>query len=91
MKRAAEFCQFEKIKRFVPFQYEWPNIYIWLCRGKDALSTHILLAETECTSKLLQSEMCQSLINKMIQPIMKNMSVVAVAVNIPVSCIYIYI
>ena len=27
MKRAAEFCQFEKIERFVPFQHERPNIY----------------------------------------------------------------
>ena len=80
MKRAAEFCQFEKkIERFVPFQHEWPNIYIRLCRGKDALFTHILFVETGCTSKLLQGEMCQSSIDKMTRPIMKNVSVVAVA------------
>ena len=63
MKRAAEFCQLEKIERFVPFQHELPNIYIWLCRGKDALFTHILFVETGCTSKLLRGEMCRSLID----------------------------
>ena len=90
MKRAAEFCQFEKkIERFVPFQHERPNIYIWLCRGKDALFTHILFVETGCTSKPLQGEMCQSSIDKMTRPIMKNVSVVAVAFNLPVSCVYI--
>ena len=65
MKRAAKFCQFEKIERFVPFQHERPNIYIWLCRGKDALFTHILFVETGCTSKPLQGEMCRSSIDKM--------------------------
>ena len=90
MKWAAEFCQFEKkIERFVPFQHEQPNIYIWLYRGKDPLFTHILFVETRCTSKLLQSEMCRSLIDKMTRPIIKNVSVVAVAFNIPVSCVYI--
>ena len=73
----------------MPFQHEWPNIYIWLCRGKDALFTHILFVETECTSKPLQGEMCRSLINKVTRLIMKNMSVVAVAFNLPVSCVYI--
>ena len=89
MKRAAEFCQFEKIERFVPFQHERPNIYIWLCRGKDALFTHIRFVETGCTSKLLQGEMCRSSIDKMTRPIMKNVSVVAVAFKLPVSCVYI--
>ena len=89
MKRAAEFCQFEKIERFVPYQHEWPNIYIWLCRGKDALFTYILFVETGYTSKLLQGEMCRSSIDKMTRPIMKNMSVVALAFNVPVSCVYI--
>ena len=56
--------------------------------GNDALFTRILFVETRCTSKLLQGEMCQSLIDKMTRPIMKNMSVVAVAFNIPVSCVY---
>ena len=73
----------------MPFQREQPNIYIWLCRGKDALFTHILFVETDYTSKLLQGEMCQSSIDKMTRPIMKNMSVVAVAFNLPVSCVYI--
>ena len=41
-------------------------------------------------SQLLQGEMCQSLI-KMTRPIMKNIPGVALAFNIPVSCIYIYI
>ena len=41
----------------MPFQHEQPNIYIWLCRGKDALFTYILFVETGCTSKLLQGEM----------------------------------
>ena len=86
----AKFCQFEEIECFVPFQHERPNIYIWLCREKDALFTHILFVETGCTSKLLQDEMCQSSIDKMTQPITKNVSVVAMAFNIPVSCIYIY-
>ena len=82
MKWAAEFCQFEeKIERFVPYQHEWPNIYMWLCRGKDE--------ETGCTSKLLQSEMCRSLIDKMTRPITKNMPVVTVAFNVPVSCVYV--
>ena len=90
MKQAAEFCQFEKkIERFVPYQHKWPNIYIWLCRGKDALFTHIPFMETGCTSKLLQGEMCRSLIDKMTRPITKNMPVVAVAFNVPVSCVYI--
>ena len=39
------------------------------------------------TSKLLQGEICQSLINNMTQPIMQNMPVVAMAFNIPVSCV----
>ena len=45
--------------------------------------------ETGCTSKLLQGETCQSLIDKMTRPITKNMPVVAVAFNVPVSCVYI--
>ena len=72
------------------FQHKQPNIYIWLCREKDALFTHILFVETRYTSKLLQGEMCRSLIDKMTRPIMKNVSVVAVAFNLPVSCVYIY-
>ena len=71
----------------MPFQPEQPNICIWLCRGKGALFTHILFVETGCTSKLLQGEMCRLLIDKMTRLIMKNVSVVAVAFNIPVSCI----
>ena len=63
---------------------------IWLHRGKDALFTYILFVETRCTSKLLQGEMCRSLIDKVTQPITKNMPVVAVAFNVPVSCVYIY-
>ena len=43
----------------------------------------ILFVETGRTSKLLQGE-----IDKMTQPIMKNVSVVAVAFNLPVSCVY---
>ena len=39
--------------------------------------------------KLLQGEMCRSSIDKMTRPIMKNVSVVAVAFNLPVSCVYI--
>ena len=90
MKRAAEFCKFEKkIECFVPYQHEWPNIYIWLCRGKDALFTYILFVETGYTSKLLQGEMCQSPIDKMTRLITKNRPVVAVAFNVPVSCVYI--
>ena len=90
MKWAAEFCQFEKkIERFVPYQHEWPNIYIWLCRGKGALFTHIHFEETGCASKLLQGEMCRSSIDKMTRPITKNMPVVAVAFNVPVSCVYV--
>ena len=50
----------------MPFQHERPNIYIWLCRGTDALFTHILFVETGCTSKLLQGEMCRSLIDKIL-------------------------
>ena len=73
----------------MPYQHKWPNIYIWLCRGKDALFTHILFVETGCTSKLLQGEMRRSLIDKMTQLITKNMPVVAVAFNIPGSCVYI--
>ena len=49
----------------------------------------ILFVETGCTSKLLQGEMCRSLIDKMTRPIMKNVSVEAVAFNLPVSCAYI--
>ena len=45
--------------------------------------------ETGCTSKLLQGEMCQLSINKMTRSIMKNVSVVAMAFNILVSCVYI--
>ena len=75
----------------MPYQHEWPNIYIiWLCRGKDALFTHILFVETGCTSKLLQGEMCQLSIDKMTRPITKNMPVVAVAFNVThLLCIYI--
>ena len=47
----------------------------------------ILFVETGCTSKLMQGEMCRSLIDTMTRPIMKNM---AMAFNIPVSCVYIY-
>ena len=56
---------------------------LWLCAGKNA---HTILVET---SKLLQGEICQSSIDNMTRPIMKNVSVVAVAFNIPVSCVYI--
>ena len=69
----------------MPYQNEWPNVYIWLCRGRDV---HILFVETRCTSKLLQGEMCRLSIDKMTRPIMKNVSVVALAFNVPVSCIY---
>ena len=84
MKWAAEFCQFEKIKRFVPYQHKWSNIYIWLCRGKDALFTYILFVETGCISKLLQGRQDDSTNHE-------NMPVVAVAFNVPVSCVCIYI
>ena len=79
MKQAAKLCHYEKIEHFVPYQ---PNNYIWLCRGKNALFTHIIVG------KLLQGEMCQSLINNMTQAIMKN---VAMAFDISVSCLYSHI
>ena len=78
-----------KSERFLPYQDEWLNNYIWLCRGKDALLTHTIFVETGCTSKLLQSEMCRSSIDNTTQLIMKNASVVAIAFNIPVCCVYI--
>ena len=53
-----------------------------LCRGKNALFTHILLV---ATSKLLQGETYPSLIDKT-RPIMKNVPVVALAFNMHVSC-----
>ena len=68
-------------KHFVPYQHKWPNVYIWLCRGKNA---HTNFVEIGYTSKLLQGEMCQS---SMTQPIMKNMPVVVMAFNIPGSCV----
>ena len=90
MKRAAEFCHHgKKIERFVPYQHEWPNIYIWLCRGKDALFTHTNFVETRCTGELLQGEICRSLIDNTTRPIMKNVPVVAMAFNVPVSRVYI--
>ena len=85
MKRAAEFCHHgKKIERFVPYWHEWPDIYIWLCRGKNALFTHTNFVETRCTGELLQGE-----IDNTTRPIMKNVPVVAVAFNVPVSCVYI--
>ena len=91
MKWAAEFCHYEKkIERFMPYQHEWQNNYIWLCRGKNALFTHTIFVVTRCTDKLLQGVMCRLSIDNMTRPIVKNMPVVAIAFNIPVCCIYIY-
>ena len=87
-KQAAEFCHCEKIECFVPYQHKWPNIYIWLCRGKSALFTHTIFVETGCTSKLLRGKLWQLLINSTTQPIMKNMPVVVMAFNIPGSYVY---
>ena len=86
MKQAAEFCHYEKK---MPYQHEWPNNYIWLCRGKNALFTDTIFVVTRCTGKLLQGIMCRLLIDNMTQLIVKNMSVVATAFNIPVCCVYI--
>ena len=59
MKWVAKFCHYEKkIERFVPYCHEWPNNYIWLCRGKNALFTHTIVMKTGCMGKLLQAEMC---------------------------------
>ena len=80
-KWAAEFCHCEKIDCFMPYQHEWPNIYImWQRIGKKALFTHTIFVETGYTSKLLQGEMCRSWIDNMTWPIMK---------NVPCVCIYI--
>ena len=75
----------------MPHHHEWPNIYIWLCKGKNALFTNIHIVMTGCTGKLLQGEMCQSSINKTTRPIMKIVYVVAMAFNLPASYVYIYI
>ena len=76
MKWAAKFCHYEKkIERFVPYQHEWQNNYIWLCRGKNALFTHTILVVTRCTGKLLQGVTCQLSIDNMAQVIVKNMPV----------------
>ena len=66
------------------YQYEQPGNYIWLCREKNVLFTHTIFMETRCTGKLLQGEICQSLIDSTTQP---NMPVVAMAFNVPVSCV----
>ena len=53
---------------------------------RDVLFTHILFVKAVHTSKLLQSEMCRLSINKMIQSIVKNMPMVALALSL----VYIY-
>ena len=84
----AESCHYEKkIDRFVPPQHEWPNIYTWLCRGKNARFTHTNIVKTRYTGKLLQGEMCQLSIDKTTRLIMKNVSVAAMAFDLPVSCV----
>ena len=90
MRQPAEFCHYEKkIERFMPYQHKWPNNYILLCRGKNALFTHTIFVATLCTGKLLQGVMFRLLIDNMTRLIMKNVSVVAIAFNIPVCCVYI--
>ena len=80
MKWAAEFCQFEK-----KIEHSSTN---GLTPIYEERMLYSLFVETRCTSKLLQGEMCRSSIDKMTRPIMKNMSVVAMAFNLPVSCVY---
>ena len=47
----------------MPYQHEWQNNYIWLCRRKNALFTHTIFVATRCTGKLLEGVMCQLSIN----------------------------
>ena len=59
----------------MPYQ---PNTYIWLLREKNVRFSHTIFVETQCTSKLLQGEMCRSSIDNMTWLIMKNMPVVGI-------------
>ena len=60
----------------------YQSLTVWLCRGKNVLFA--ICVEIGCTGKLLQGEMCCN----MTRLIMKNMPVVAVALNIPSSSVY---
>ena len=53
-------------------------------RGKNPLFTHAIVVKTGCTGKLLQGEICRSSIDKT-----KNMSVIAMAFDLPASYVYI--
>ena len=90
MKWVAEFCHYYQkyIECFVAYQHEWPNNYNWLFEENDALLTHILFVEAQRTGKVLQGEMYQSSINNTTRLIMKNIPVVAMAFDIPGSCVY---
>ena len=57
---------------------------IYGCGEERMFYSLILFVET---SKLLQGKMCRSLIDKMTRPIMKNVSVVALAFTVSVSCV----
>ena len=73
----------------MPYQHKWLGKYIWLFRGKNALFTHAILVETQCTGKLLQGKICLLSIDNMTRPIMKNVPVVTMALMYLFLCIYI--
>ena len=56
------------------------------CVEERMLSIHSIVVKTGCTGKLK----CVVSMDKTTRPIMKNLSIVALAFAIPVSCVYIY-